>query len=170
MKWLIRIGSRTVPLWLLLIVSLIISVFAASVIFGVVDIGYRITLPGADVPTLTPGVISLNLGDIPSGSFGSKDFDNVATLEMPAGYEITFTLDLATVGDFDSFDVYVYLYRPGETIYAYSFMFWKSEYYNYDSRTVSEGTYDVYVEVAYTAVTVTSETTGTVKIDVSFPG
>ena len=43
MKRLIRIGSRTVPLWLLLIVSSIVAVFAASVIFGVVDIGYKIT-------------------------------------------------------------------------------------------------------------------------------
>ena len=170
MKWLIRIGSRTVPLWLLLVAVSIAAVFAASVMFGVVDIGYKITPTAADAPTFNPDPLSLDLGTIPSGSSGTPEFSNVATLTLPVSYEITFTLDLATTGDFNTFDVSVDLYRPGETYSAYHFFLQNSQYWNYRSKVVEAGTYDVTVEITYTAVSVTSETTGTVKIDVSFPG
>ena len=170
MKWSIRIGSRTVPLWLLLIVSSIVAVLAASVIFGVVDIGYKITPTAADAPTMNPDTLNLDLGTIPSGSSDIVDFGKVATLDLPAGYEITCTLDTATVPDFSTFEVHVYLYKSGESYWTYSFWFWKSTLGNDASVIVKAGTYDVSVKVKYTAVSVTSETTGTVKIDVSFPG
>ena len=170
MKRLIRIGSRTVPLWLLLAAVSVAAVFAASVLFGVVDIGYKITPTGPEAPTMNPNPLSLELGSIPSGSSGTIEFTNVATLDLPVGYEITFTLDTTTASDFDTFDVDVYLYKSGETYYSYWFWFFESPYANYDSEIVDAGTYDVTVEIEYTAVSVTSETTGTVKIDVSFPG
>ena len=170
MKWSIRIGSRTVPLWLLLVAVSIAAVFAASVMFGAIDIGYKITPTGAEAPSMDPNPLNLDLGTIPSGSSGTPEFSKVATLTVPVSYEITFTLDTATAADFATFDVYVYLYRPGETVWAYYFYFENSDYWNYDSEIVDAGTYDVTVEIGYTADTVTSETTGTVKIDGSFPG
>ena len=170
MKRLIRIGSRTVPLWLLLAAVSIAAVFAASVLFGVVDIGYKITPTSEEAPTMTPSPLSLDLGTIPSGSSDVVEFTNVATLDLPVGYEITFTLDLATTGDFTTFDVHVYLYRPGETVSAYFFFLQNSDYWNDASEVVEAGTYDVHVEITYTADSVTEETTGTVKIEVSFPG
>lgn len=158
------------PLWLLLIVSSIVAVLAASVIFGVVDIGYKITPTGPEAPTMTPNQLNLDMGSIPSGSSGIKEFPNVATLTLQVDYEITVTLDLATTGDFTTLDVRVRLYKPGEEFWTYSFLVWNSPYGNEISQIVETGTYDVTVKVDYTAVSVTSETTGTVKIDVSFPG
>ena len=158
------------PLWLLLIVSSIVAVLAASVIFGVVDIGYKITPTGPEAPSMDPNPLNLDLGTIPSGSSGTPEFSKVATLTVPVTYEITFTLDTATASDFTTFDVHVYLYKPGETYWTYSFYFIRSDIFYYDSEIVDAGTYDVTVEIGYTAVTVASETTGTVKIDVSFPG
>ena len=158
------------PLWLLLIVSSIVAVFAASVIFGAVDIGYRITPTGPEAPTMTPDPLTLDLGDIPSGSSDVKDFGKVATLDLPSGYEITFTLDLGTTGDFTTFDVDIVIYVAGE-LYASHWIYLQNlEFWNSDSEILGAGSYDVQVEVTYTAVTVTSETTGTLKIDVSFPG
>ena len=119
---------------------------------------------------MTPNPLSLDLGSIPSGSSGTVDFGKVATLDLPAGYEITCTLDTATVPDFSTFEVHVYLYKSGESYWTYSFWFFESPYANYDSKIVEAGTYDVSVKIEYTAVSVTSETTGTAKIDVSFPG
>ena len=157
-------------MWLLLAVVLTIAVVAAAVIFGTIDIGYRITPTEAEAPTMTPNPLSLDLGTIPSGSSGDVDFGKAATLDLQVGYEITCTLDLATVGDFTTFEVYVYLYITGETFWKYYFYFENTEYWNYDSKIVDAGTYDVQVKIAYTAVSVTSETTGTVKVDVSYPG
>ena len=170
MKLSIKIGSKTIPLWLLLAVCLGVTVFAASVMFGVVDIGYKITPTSEDAPTMTPSPLSLDLGSIPSGSSGTPEFSNVATLTLPVSYEITFTLDLTTIGDFTTFNVNVRLYVPGETIYSYWFSLYDMEYLNDASEIVDAGTYEVHVEVTYTAVSVTAETIGTVKIDVSYPG
>ena len=170
MKWSIRIGSKTVPLWLLLAVSLVVTVFAASVIFGVVDIGYRITPTAAEAPTFNPDPLSLDLGTIPSGSSDTVDFGKVATLDLPAGYEITFTLDLATTGEFSTFDVNINIYEAGTTTYKGWFFLQNSQFWNSDSEIIEAGTYDVQVEITYTADSVTVETIGTVKIDVSFPG
>ena len=168
MKKSIRIGTRTIPVWLFIAVG-IAAVAVASAIIGTIYIGYRIT-PTVEAPTMTPGTLNLDLGTIPSGSTGTKDFGKVATLDLPAGYEITFTLDTATVPDFITFSVSVYLYKPGETYWTYYFYFSKIEFSNYDSEIVDTGTYDVRVEISYTAMSVTVETTGTVKIEVSYPG
>ena len=158
------------PLWLLLIVSSIVAVLAASVIFGVVDIGYRITPTGSEAPSMDPNPLNLDLGTIPSGSSGIKDFEKVATLNLPVGYEITFTLDLATTGDFSTFDVNINIYEPEVAMASLYLYLQNIEYWNSDSGILDAGTYDVHVKITYTADSVSEETTGTVKIDVSFPG
>ena len=158
------------PLWLLLVAVSVAAVFAVSVIFGVVDIGYKITPTGEDAPTMNPSTLSLDLGTIPSGSSGTVDFGKVATLDLPVGYEITFTLDLTTTEDFNTFDVNIFLYVPGETVASDWIYLKNSQLWNSDSEIVDTGSYDVQVEITYTANSVTAETIGTVKIDVSFPG
>lgn len=170
MKWLIKIGSKTVPLWLLLAVSLAVAAFAASTIIGVVDIGYWIAPTFEDAPTMTPSTLSLDLGTIPSGSSDIVDFGKVATLDLPAGYEITYTLDLTTIEDFSDFDVTIAIFEAGEPYASHWFYLYDSEFLNSDSEIIPAGSYDVLVKITYTADSVTAETTGTVKIDVSFPG
>ena len=170
MKRSIKIGSRTLPVWLFAAILVIAAVVAASVIFAAVHIGYRITPGVTEPPSMTPNPLNLDLGDIPSGSSGSREFIDAAVLDLTVSYEITFTLDLTTVGDFDTFTVSIYLYVQGETVYTYFFYLENIEYWNYSSKIVDTGTYDVRVEISYTAVSVTSETTGSVKVDVSYPG
>ena len=172
MRKTVKIRGRDIPVVLLVVLTVCsgIGVTAALVSMGVIQVGYKITPTAAEAPTMTPSSLSLDLGSIPSGSSGIQEFSDVATLTLPAGYEITFTLDLPSADDFTTFDVDVYLYEPGQIMWAHWFNFWKSDYFNAASQIVDAGTYDVTVEVEYTAVSVTSETTGTVTIDVSYPG
>ncbi len=170
MRRSIKIGSKTVPLWLLFIVSLVVTVCAASVIFGVVNIGYRITPTTPEAPTMSPDPLNLDLGDIPSGTSDVKDFGKVATLTLPAGYEVTFTLDLATSGDFTTFDVWIHVYEAGADGVPTAALLKNQELWNSESLVLAAGVYDVQVKISYTAVSVTSETTGSVLIDVSYPG
>jgi hypothetical protein len=176
MKKTFKIGSRAVSVKLLAAVLILCSIMTGGIVvalmsIGAIQIGYKITPTTTETPTLTPSTIRLDLGSIPSGSSGSKDFGKVATLYLPVGYEITVTLE----NEFDAFqgmNVHVYLYEIGATYWSYSFYVWMSEYgYNTDSQIVDAGTYDVYVTIdQYSAKSVTSEITGTVEIDISYPG
>ena len=172
MRKTVRIRGRDIPVVLLVIVIVCsgIGVTAALMSIGVIQVGYKITPTGAEAPTMTPGTLSLDLGSIPSGSSGIKEFSKVATLDLPVAYEITFTLDTTTVSNFNTFDVAVDLYDASTGYWEYSFYFYGTKLWNYDSEIVEAGTYDLTVKVEYTAVSVTSETTGTVLIDVSYPG
>lgn len=170
MKRLVKLGSRLVPLWLLLVVVLTIAVVVAAVIIGTIDIGYKITPTPAESPTMTPNPLNLDLGTIPSGSSDDVDFGKVATLDLPAGYEITFTLDLTTTTDFSTFDVDIVIYVAGEPYASYWIYLYNNELFNSDSRIIDAGSYDVQVSITYTANSVAVETTGTVKVDVSYPG
>jgi len=165
----VRIRGKEVSLKLIL--ALIIVLFLATgivlalVSIGTVQIGYEIT-PMPSPPTISPNPISLDLGSIPSGSSGIKDFGTVATLEVPAGYEITFTLDTSTISDFTEFYVNIQLYKPGVGSYLIDL----SEEFPSESRLVYAGTYEVKVYVTYTAKNVTTATSGAVIIDISYQG
>jgi len=134
---------------------------------GFINVGYKIT-PTAQPPTMTPSTVSLDLGTIPSGSSGTKDFGKVATLNLPAGYEITFTLDLDSASNFPTFDVTIEIYKEGtrvDTVYL------KNDPIFYeDSANLAAGTYDIYISVEYQATSVTTDTSGTVTINISYPG
>ena len=108
----------------------------------------------------------MSLGVIPSGSSGSKDFGKVGTLSLPAGYEITFTLDTSIAQDFDSLSVYIYIYREGVYVSHTSLsLSWPS-----DSVTLDAGTYDIHVRVEYKAKSVTTTRTGKIVVSLSWPG
>ena len=168
----VRIRGRAVPVLLLVTVIVCsgVGVTAALMSMGVIQLGYRITSTSAEAPTMMPSPLSLDLGSIPSGSSGIKEFSDVATVTLPVGYELTFTLDTTTITDFTAFDVVVEFWRPGDLLPAHLFHLSEKSYWNEASDIVDAGTYNVAVKVEYTAVIVTSETTGTVTIDVSYPG
>jgi len=165
----ITLRGREVPIALLviLVVSLAVTVVAALMSFGLIQIGYKITPSGAEAPTLTPSPLSLDFGEIPSGSSGTRDFGKVATLVAPVGYKITFSLDVSSAQHFTTFDVHMIAYEQGETVGSYWWIFHKG-LISYAYNVVEAGTYDIQVEVTYSAITVTSETPGTVKIDASY--
>ena len=167
MRKTLKIRSRTIPIiWLLIAIIITTTVVSALVIFGTMQIGYTIT---AETPALTPSTVNLDLGSIPSGSSGTKDFTKVATLSLPVSYEITFTLDLATTEHFSIFTVCITLWKSGETSYSAQILLYNDPSYpNTDSRTLDAGTYEVDVNIVYTAKSVTT-TTGNVKIDISYP-
>ena len=170
MRKTVKIGSRTLPVWLLIAIIVGVAIVTASVIIGTTRIGYIITPTPPAAPTFSPNPLSLDLGTLPSGSSGTIDFGKKATLDLPAGYEITFTLDLTTTGDFTTFGVDITIYETGSSYASYWIYLYDYEPFNYDSEIISSGTYDVQIEVEYTAMSVTYETTGTVDIDVSYPG
>jgi hypothetical protein len=162
--------DKTVKLLVVILVCLfvVIGVIYALTSIGIIKIGYKITPSSTQAPTMTPNPINLDLGTIPSGSSGPKDFGKVGTLSLPVSYEITFTLDTSSASDFAYFTVYIYLYPSGSSYYSYSFLLTKS--YPSDYETVSAGNYDIQVKIDYQAVSVTSDKTGTVNISVSYPG
>jgi hypothetical protein len=162
--------DKTVKLLVVILVCLFVvgGIVYALTSIGFIKIGYKITPSSTQAPTMTPNPINLDLGTIPSGSSGTKDFGKVGTLSLPVGYQITFTLDTSSASDFAAFSVYIYLYPSGSSYYTYSFLLTKS--YPSDYETVSAGNYDIQVKVDYMAVSVTSDRTGTVSISVSYPG
>jgi len=163
--------SKIIPIWSLIAVAAAISIAAASAIFGSIEIGYRITPSGANAPAMTPSTLNLDLGAVPSGSSGTKDFGKVATLSLPVGYEVTFTLDLASQGDFpNNTYVKIIFYKAGETnvydwIYLNNFA-----PHNTGSKILEAGSYDVAVILTYSVKSVTVETPGAIKIYLSYPG
>jgi len=89
-------------------------------------------------------------------------------MTLPDNYEVTFELDSTSIQDFTDFTVKIEVreYSTGEhvtTLYLY-------DWYPSDSYTFNEGVYNFYITVDYTAKSVTSTTSGTMNISVSFPG
>ncbi len=150
-----------------LVVCFIIGIVAALISFGAIQIGYRIT-PSTQQPTLTPNPIQVSLGDIVSGSTGSKDFGKVGTMSLPTGYSITAELDTSTIQNhFSTFYLYIDIYKAGSSTYVGSFylsLSWSS-----DSETLDAGSYDLYLKVYYTAKSVSSTTSGTATITLKYP-
>jgi hypothetical protein len=170
MKKALRIGSRTIPVWLLIAIIVAAAVASASVIIATIQIGYKITPSGGSAATMTPSTLNLDLGTIPSGSSGTKDFGKVATLNLPVGYEINFTLDRASAVNFPTFDANIVIYKSGDTTASYWTYLYNNDLFFYSYTILPAGSYDIHISVDYTAVPVTTETTGTVKIGVSYPG
>ena len=146
-----------------------IGVVSALIQIGSINVGYKIT-PIAQPPTITPSTVSLNLGDIPSGSSGEKDFGKVATLYLPYSCEITFALDRESASDFSKFEVTIKIFKKGEEFPTTS-VYLSNTYWDYESsKEIDAGTYDIYISVKYKATWVATETTGTVTITISYPG
>ncbi|MEM2536873.1 MAG: hypothetical protein QXK29_01850 [Candidatus Bathyarchaeia archaeon] len=153
--------------WVIIVVCLLIGIVVALTSFGTIQIGYRIA-PSMQPPTLTPNPIQVNLGDIVSGSTGSKDFGKVGTMSLPTGYSITAELDVSTIQNhFSTFYLYIDIYKAGTNTYVGSFylsLTWIS-----DSETLDSGSYDLYLKVYYTAKSVLSTVSGTATITLKYP-
>jgi len=163
----ITIGRKTIPVWILLIVGILTGVVIALTVFGTMQISYRI-VPSTQAPSLNPNPISVNLGDIVSGSTGSKDFGKVGTMSLPTGYSITAEIDASNVqNDFSSFYLYIDVYEAGTTNYVGDF--YLSLHTTSDSLTLDPGDYDLYLRVYYTANSVSTTVSGTVTITFKYP-
>jgi len=159
----VTIGKKAIPLWVILIICVMVGVVVALTAFGTMQISYRIT-PSTQAPTLNPNPIQVNLGDIVSGSTGSKDFGKVGTMSLPVDYTIIFELDTSTIQNhFNYFYVYIDIYK--DTSYVYSL----SLTYTSTSVTFSSGSYDLYLEVSYTAKSIPSAVSGTAVITLKYP-
>lgn len=134
-------------------------------VFGQVNIAYEI-VPPAEAPELEPSPIELNLGTIPSGSTGSKDFGRVGRLTLPAGYKITFELNTTTAQHSEKLEIVIEFYKEGEYVgcVLLTLSFPK------DSIVLDPGTYDLKIEVRYAAKSVTSKKAGTIVIYAMRPG
>jgi len=163
----IAIGKKTIPVWILLVIGILTGVVIALTVFGTMQISYRI-VPSTQAPSLNPNPISVNLGDIVSGSTGSKDFGKVGTMSLPTGYSITAEIDVSSVqNDFSSFYLYIDVYEAGTTNYVGDF--YLSLYTTSDSLTLDPGDYDLYLKVYYTANSVSTTVSGTVTITFKYP-
>ena len=163
----IAIGKKTIPVWILLVIGILTGVVIALTVFGTIQISYRI-VPSTQAPSLNPNPISVNLGDIVSGSTGSKDFGKVGTMSLPTGYSITVEIDVSSVqDDFSSFYLYIDVYEAGTTNYVGDF--YLSLYTTSDSLTLNPGDYDLYLRVYYTANSVSTTVSGTVTITFKYP-
>ena len=163
----IAIGKKTIPVWILLVIGILTGVVIALTVFGTMQISYRI-VPSTQAPSLNPNPISVNLGDIVSGSTGSKDFGKVGTMSLPTGYSITAEIDVSSVqNDFSSFYLYINVYEAGTTNYVGDF--YLSLYTTSDSLTLDPGDYDLYLRVYYTANSVSTTVSGTVTITFKYP-
>ena len=163
----IAIGKKTIPVWILLVIGILTGVVIALTVFGTMQISYRI-VPSTQAPSLNPNPISVNLGDIVSGSTESKDFGKVGTMSLPTGYSITAEIDISSVqNDFSSFYLYIDVYEAGTTNYVGNF--YLSLYTTSDSLTLGPGDYDLYLRVYYTANSVSTTVSGTVTITFKYP-
>ena len=163
----IAIGKKTIPVWILLVIGILTGVVIALTVFGTMQISYRI-VPSTQAPSLNPNPISVNLGDIVSGSTGSKDFGKVGTMSLPTGYSITAEIDVSSVqNDFSSFYLYIDVYEAGTTNYVGDF--YLSLYTTSDSLTLDPGDYDLYLRVYYTANSVSTTVSGAVTITFKYP-
>lgn len=163
----IAIGKKTIPVWILLVIGILTGVVIALTVFGTIQISYRI-VPSTQAPSLNPNPISVNLGDIVSGSTGSKDFGKVGTMSLPTGYSIIAEIDVSSVqDDFSSFYLYIDVYEAGTTNYVGDF--YLSLYTTSDSLTLNPGDYDLYLRVYYTANSVSTTVSGTVTITFKYP-
>jgi len=136
----ITICKRVIPLLVILTICVMVGVVVALTAFGTIQISYRIT-PSTQAPKLNPNPIQLSLGDIVSGSTGSKDFGKVGTMSLPVGYTITFELDTSTIQT----DVYDYpgWYHPPPEVDHYCdkiYPFAPDLYYSYPNGAEPNGT------------------------------
>ena len=163
----ITVGKKAIPVWILLVIGILTGVVIALTVFGTMQISYRI-VPSTQAPSLNPNPISVNLGDIVSGSTGSEDFGKVGTMSLPMGYSITAEIDVSSVqNDFSSFYLYIDVYEAGTTNYVGDF--YLSLYTTSDSLTLDPGDYDLYLRVYYTANSVSTAVSGTVTITFKYP-
>ena len=163
----ITIGGKGIPLWVLLVAGALVGVVIALVAFGTMQIGYKV-VPSTQAPSLSPNPISVTLGDIVSGSTGSKDFGKVGTISLPTGYSITAELDSSTImSHFSTFYLYIDVYEADTTNWVGDF--YLSLYLPSDSLTLDPGDYDLYLRVYYTAESVSSTVSGTATITFNYP-
>jgi hypothetical protein len=161
----VTVAKKAIPLWVILIICIIIGVVIALTAFGTMQIGYRV-VPSTQAPILSPNPISVSLGDIVSGSTGSKDFGRVGSISLPTGYSITAELDTSTIQNhFSTFYLYIDVYKGG----SYVGYFYLSLTLTSDSLTLDSGDYDLYLKVYYTAKSVSSAVSGTATIAFKYP-
>ena len=101
----VTVGKKTIPVWILLVIGILTGVVIALTVFGTMQISYRI-VPSTQAPSLNPNPISVNLGDIVSGSTGSRDFGKVGTMSLPTGHSITAEIDISSVQDDLALSIY----------------------------------------------------------------
>lgn len=145
---------------LLAAAAAVVALAAYSGLVGEVRVGYEVAPP----PSMEPPVVELDLGRLPSGSSGSKDFGTVATLTVPARYAVGFELE-APAEDFEELAVGIELcgergcHRLVLTLASPS-----------GSVVLDEGTYGLAVEVSYVARSVTSAREGAVVVRCAWSG
>ena len=146
-----------------LAVALIVGTVYALTQLGQVKLGYKIAGP----PSMSPNEVVLDVGTIPSGASGVKDFGEVAKLDLPAEYEVTFSLDLESVKSFSMFNVIIKIYDE-RGVQVASLSISNDPQACEASVKLPAGTYSLYLEVEYQAQYVSEEVTGTVIIYVSY--
>ena len=150
---------------LALTASLLIVAAAAAVKLGRLQVHYEVT-PAPQPPSLSPSVVQLDLGSIPSGSTGSRDFGEVGVLELPVETDVAFTLDTSTAKDFETLAIEVSLYMDGARVATANL--------NLEAPSTTlhldAGTYRLRVEVEYKAVSVAEARSGYITVEVSWLG
>ena len=161
----ITIGKKAI-LWVI-VLSIIVgtAIATATYLVGEFKIGYRIEPITSEAVTLNPNPISLDLGTLPSGSTGTIDFGNSCRLSLSAGYDIGFELDVTTISDFSSFQVWVRVYDAGTTHYNILYL---DSIMNPRWITLDAGDYDMHIEIEYDAEHVTEVKAGEIKISISY--
>ncbi len=163
---MLGISEKTALALAISMVCATIGIVVALTHFGAIQISYR-AVPPLQPPTLTPNPIQVSLGDVVSGSSGSKDFGKVGTLSLPVSYGITFELDTSTIKNhFDSFTVYLYVYKGGSQVGLCDLSLWSPS----DSITLDAGDHDIYLKVSYKAKTVSSAVSGVATIALKYSG
>jgi len=159
------VRGSAVKVWaaVLLAAALTVGVVYAAMQVGWVKLGYKVAGP----PSLSPSEVALDLGTIPSGASGVRDFGEVAKLDLPAEYELKFSLDLESVKSFEKLTVTVEIYDEGGTQVALLTLSDDPQACE-ASVELQAGTYSLHLEVEYQAQYVSEEVTGTVVIYVSY--
>jgi len=148
---------------ILLAAALTVGVVYAVTQVGWVKLGYKVAGP----PSMSPSEVALDLGTIPSGASGVMDFGKVAELDLPAEYELKFSLDLESVEGFEKLTVTVEIYDEGGSQVALLTL-------SNDPQTceasveLQAGTYTLHLKVEYQAQYVSEEVMGEVIIYVSY--
>lgn len=166
MKKSIRIGKKTVSIWILTVVLAFIAGIVAASIIARIDISYIIKPfiepEISESLSFEPNPLDLDLGTITAVLEDWKKFDAVSTLTIPETYEITATLDSSTTSDFD-YLVVKFWFNSQEIDYTTTVLVSKSDFS--ETASLYAGTYDVDVAVTYRAKNVTS--TGTIVVTLS---
>ncbi len=157
--------GAAVKVWaaILLVAALTVGVVYAATQVGWVKLGYKVAGP----PSMSPGEVALDLGTIPSGASGVRDFGKVAELDLPAEYELKFSLDLESVEGFEKLTVTVEIYDEGGSQVALLTLSNDPQACE-ASVELQAGTYTLHLKVEYQAQYVSEEVTGKVIIYVSY--